>query len=72
MPMYRLYRLDGAGKIIAADWVEADRDDDALDRARALAEGSSCELWERGRLIASLPGEGPSPNQPLLAPRAEE
>ena len=56
--MYRLYRLDGAGKIIAADWVEAERDDDAVTQARALASDSRCELWECGRLVAQIRGDG--------------
>lgn len=58
VPTYRLYRLDGAGKIIAADWFEAERDEDALGQARALASDSNCELWERGRLVARLPADG--------------
>ena len=58
MPSYRLYRLDGAGKIISAEWVEADQDDRALDEARTRADGTRFELWDRKRLIAQI---GPSP-----------
>ena len=58
MATYRLYRLDGSGKIISADWVEAERDDEALVQARELASDSSCELWERGRLVAQISSDG--------------
>jgi len=56
VPTYRLYRLDGAGKIIAADWIEAERDDEALAQAQEIAADGSCELWQRGRLVAELRG----------------
>jgi hypothetical protein len=55
LPAYRLYRIDGAGKITSADWVEADGDDDALAHARDRTEGGRFELWERERLVGSLP-----------------
>ncbi len=48
---YRLYRLDGAGKIMSADWLEAEGDEEARDEARARADSGSFELWERNRLI---------------------
>ena len=54
LPTYRLYRLDGAGKIVAAGWIEADDDDAALRQAQAetRASGGTYELWERNRLVA--------------------
>jgi hypothetical protein len=54
LPTYRLYRLDGAGKIIAADWVEAETDDLAMaEAAKAVLAGNrSYELWDRNRLVA--------------------
>ena len=48
---YRLYRLDGAGKISAAEWIEAAEDGDALRQARGRADGGSFELWQKDRLI---------------------
>jgi hypothetical protein len=52
LPTYRLYRLDGAGKIIAADWIEAETDELAVEAAKAApAEGRSYELWDRNRLV---------------------
>jgi len=55
LPTYRLYRLDGAGKIISAEWVEAESDDLALTEAHkaVVTGGVSFELWERNRLVAS-------------------
>ena len=51
MPAYRLYRLDGAGKISSAVWLDADADDEALRQARQMVDGIDFELWERGRLV---------------------
>jgi hypothetical protein len=48
---YRLYRLDGAGKITNAEWIEAPADDEALVEARARAQSGSFELWEKNRLV---------------------
>ena len=52
---YRLYRLDGAGKITAADWLEADSDEEALEKARAQQQPTTCEIWDRGRLVGAIP-----------------
>lgn len=66
MPNYRLYRLDGAGKITNAEWIEAGDDADALAEARQRAASGSFELWEKNRLIeryrpeASPPRPSPS------------
>jgi hypothetical protein len=51
LPNYRLYRLDGAGKIASAEWIEADADDEALSEARSRADSSSFELWDKSRLV---------------------
>jgi hypothetical protein len=59
MASYRLYCLDRQGKIIAAEWVEAEDDTAAMAAARALAKPTDCELWLRNRMIdrieATLP-----------------
>lgn len=55
LPNYRLYRLDGAGKIMSADWIEADADDQALSHARDRADSGAFELWDRKRLVGSYP-----------------
>ena len=59
MPSYRLYRLDGAGKITTAEWIDAAHDDDALVEARSHAGDGQFELWERNRLVAKIGPEKP-------------
>jgi hypothetical protein len=51
LPNYRLYRLDGAGKISAAEWLEAADDDQALRQARTRCTTGTFELWDRYRLV---------------------
>ncbi len=58
MPSYRLYRVDGTGKITSADWLDATDDGHATRLAREQAPEGMAEVWERGRLVARLgPGE---------------
>ena len=54
LPNYRLYRLDGAGKITTAEWVEAPHDDGAVRHAQEVATGGVYELWDRNRLVARI------------------
>lgn len=55
MAEYRLYCLDGAGRISMAEWIEAESDEEAIARARNIEHGAlKCEVWERNRLIARL------------------
>ena len=54
---YRLYRLDGAGKIATAEWLEAADDAEARGRARALDLACTCEVWDRQRLVARIEPE---------------
>ena len=51
LPTYRLYRLDGAGRISGAEWIEATDDDHARARARSQPSSGGYELWERYRLV---------------------
>jgi hypothetical protein len=55
-----LYRLDGAGKISTAEWIEAESDDDARRRAMALVDQSSFELWDKSRLVERVHPSGKS------------
>jgi hypothetical protein len=48
---YRLYRLDGAGKIASAEWIEAAADDEALREAQSRADTARFELWHKNRLV---------------------
>jgi hypothetical protein len=54
---YRLYRLDGAGKITSAEWLEADNDEHAAHQAQQRALDGTYEIWQRNRLIARVGGE---------------
>ena len=55
MNNYRLYRIDGAGRISTAEWLEAADDDAAREQAILLcANGASVELWARNRLVVRL------------------
>jgi hypothetical protein len=51
---YRLYRLDGAGKISSADWIQATDDEIAHAEARKRIDSGIYELWERDRLVTRI------------------
>jgi hypothetical protein len=49
---YRLYRRDGAGRILTApELIVADDDQEAVLRARELL-ALPCEIWQESRLVA--------------------
>ena len=54
MLTYRVYCLDGAGKVWAAEWIEADSDSAALDAARRFAGAVHCEVWRGERLVGKV------------------
>lgn len=60
LPNYRLYRLDGAGKIMSAEWIEAEGDEHALRDAQGRAPGSF-ELWDKERLVERFRASGQPP-----------
>ncbi len=62
MPAYRLYDLDGAGQFSAAEWMEAEDDESALDAARALAKSCRCEVWRGPTFIGAI---DPPPANPV-------
>ena len=51
---YRLYCLDGAGKITSAEWIDAASDDEAVGIARSTRKAVPCEVWHRTRLVARI------------------
>lgn len=57
MANFRLYRLDGAGKIASAEWLAADDDDQALEMARDLNAPTSLEIWDRNRFVGRVQPE---------------
>lgn len=54
LPEYRHYRLDGAGNIVSAEWLDAVDDADAVRKARELKIPTDCELWDRNRFVARI------------------
>jgi hypothetical protein len=57
MGKYIVYRLDGAGKIRNAAWVDALSDLFALEAARALAGLGGSEVWQLDRRVGRVPGQ---------------
>jgi len=68
LPNYRLYRLDGSGKIIAADWVQAPSDEEALVEAQERSALGSFELWDRERLVRRFRASEGSAGGPSVTP----
>ena len=59
MASFRLYRLDGAGKITSAEWLDAEDDAQAEQLVRELNAETTVEIWDRNRLVARIgPGDG--------------
>jgi len=59
MADYRVYCMDGSGKITLAHWVEASDDDDAIRKTEAVkGDAPRCEIWLKSRLIARLSPAG--------------
>jgi hypothetical protein len=59
VPAYRLYHLDGAGRVDSAEWLEAADDAVATDQASKLAmKAVSAELWQGKRRVACLNQHG--------------
>ena len=54
MPAYRVYCLDGAGKVWAAEWIEAADDAAALQSARGFDKAVRCEVWQGQRLVGRV------------------
>ena len=54
MGAYRVYCLDGLGKVWAAEWIEAEDDPAAIESARQLKDAVRCEVWQSHRLVARL------------------
>jgi hypothetical protein len=52
---YRLYSLDGAGRLSLAEEFVAASDEEAISKARELRPNpTQCEIWEGRRLVMSL------------------
>ena len=51
MPDYRMYCLDGAGRIKSFELIAAADDEEALSQVRAKKLSVRCELWDGNRLV---------------------
>ena len=51
---YRLYCLDGSGRLHEAEWLWAASDADAIALVEEKYPGGTCEIWEERRLVAKL------------------
>ena len=65
MAEYRVYVLQGDGRLGLADWIEAPDDEAAIAEARKLIphKGDRCEVWRDKQLVATINAqwsEGPS------------
>ena len=55
MADYRLYCLDGDGRISLAEWIQADSDEQAIAKARDMKlDPVDCEIWRKDRLVAKI------------------
>ena len=55
MPAYRLYHLDGSGRVDSAEWLEASDDASATEQAsKQVMKAVSAELWQGKRRVACL------------------
>ncbi|MGZ2413080.1 hypothetical protein ACUXST_002522 [Sphingomonas sp. F9_3S_D5_B_2] len=60
---YRIYCLDGAGKICFAEPITAGDDAEAIEKARNMKNGAiKCEVWQGARLVATLNAQDLSPD----------
>lgn len=51
MPIYKLYRLDEAGKFDTSEAIDAADDSEAMKLARAIEHPYTCEVWLVRRLV---------------------
>jgi hypothetical protein len=54
MAEYRLYLLDGRGRIMRAIEFSCEDDETALQEADRRRSGQPAELWQLGRFVRSL------------------
>jgi hypothetical protein len=55
MSDYRVYRMDGTGRIHYAEPIDAVDDEEAVRKTHALKiHALKCEVWSGDRLVASL------------------
>ena len=55
---YRLYSLDGVGKVMSADWINAADDKEAVEASMKYVDGHRYELWNHSRLVMRIENRG--------------
>lgn len=63
MTNYRVYTLSAAGRILAASWIEASDDVEAVAMAHGLCNPQvpAVEVWCGARRVATLDCDSPEP-----------
>ena len=56
MAEYRLFCFDGTGRILLADWVNAESNEAAITAARSMKDFTKCEVWQSEHLVATVQG----------------
>lgn len=54
MPDYRMYCLNGIGKISSFELIDAASDEEALAVVRAKKLSVRCEVWSGNRLVGTV------------------
>jgi hypothetical protein len=55
MPNYRIYALDAYGQIYRpSEIITCETDEEAVEKAKSLADGRALELWQRDRRVARI------------------
>lgn len=54
LPGYRHYRLDGAGNITKAEWLDAATDEEAVSIVRQRKMPVASEVWNGNRLVSRI------------------
>jgi hypothetical protein len=54
MPDYRMYCLNGIGKISSSEDIGASNDEQALAAVRAKKLSVRCEVWNGNRLVGTV------------------
>ena len=55
MATYRLYLMDGLGKIGSVQYLEAQDDREAIQIACEMELNVIAEIWDRDRFVAGIP-----------------
>jgi hypothetical protein len=59
MATYRLYLMDGLGKIGSVEYLEAKDDREAVHLACERKLSVVAEVWDRNRFVAQIPAQCP-------------